>query len=792
MKKATDKESLFAEIRHRGVLHVCGLYGFAGWVLVQMADTTLSEGAVRLIWMGLLLGFPIAVLFGWRYDITHEGIRKTGSRNNGEELPLGFLDYGIIGSLSVVLVAIAGVTALEIRSLPGDDIRPPVATGPPAANSIAVFPFESCDEDADMEVLGSALAAQLIEWLAATEDVKVIARASAFAFRASMFELKRIAEPLGAAHLLTGTLCRDDGRLRLDVELVDADGFVMATQTFYETGNANLPQSETLVATVAEWTSGQLGFSGPTVMARTCEDLRAYQQTLVGQEYLRTAEFDKAMAAFEQALEDDAGCVDAMAGVARARIGWRGWEPVDHRVSLAEQEPVMRQAVALAPRSEFAADSLAMLLIQQDKTEEAVRVLEEAISHQPRSALLHTRLAEALAGQQRLDEAQAAARRALMLDPTAGNARIWLGVSLGRQRKMSERISVLMEGFERDPLNTGLLTNLAWAYYGTGQFHNANRVFERLRNLPDFPPDSWRDQFLITLWSGRVDKAIAVAIDMLENGGEDLAVDYVHRELCYAAITLGLQLGLLDDMNQWMTHLGQVPGERQQNTWREFTMYRLLILGDPEGAAAAAWSWFDDIGGLDAADSPVVGHILSTFVSVGQYEETLEIIEASGRSEHYATGPGAWIRAVALHGLGREPDASEAVQAVFISPIPDMEDALLGDGWRPPGRYYDLATNYALAGRRQDALDAMEMAVDAHFRGPLPRSSDALSALDEWTSLHDDPRFLELAEIVKEDLARQARRVKAMLESRDEDRLFAQLHAVNERHAAQQARSGRN
>ena len=96
MKKATDKESLFAEIRHRGVLHVCGLYGFAGWVLVQMADTTLSEGAVRLIWMGLLLGFPIAVLFGWRYDITHEGIRKTGSGDNGEELPLGFLDYGTV------------------------------------------------------------------------------------------------------------------------------------------------------------------------------------------------------------------------------------------------------------------------------------------------------------------------------------------------------------------------------------------------------------------------------------------------------------------------------------------------------------------------------------------------------------------------------------------------------------------------------------------------------------------------------------------------------------------------
>ncbi len=792
MKKTWDRRALFAAIRRRGILHVCGLYGVAGWLVIQMADTAMSDGAVRLIWTGLALGFPIAVLFGWRYDITHEGIRKTGAGDNGDELPLGLLDYGVIGSLSVVLVAIAGLTVLEIRSLPGDDMGVPTATGPPAANSIAVFPFESCNQDADMEVLGSALAAQLIEWLAATGDVKVIARASAFAFRASMFELKRIAEPLGAAHLLTGTLCRNNGQLRLDVELVDADGYVMATETFYESGNADLPQSETLVAAVAEWTSGQLGFSGPAVIARTCEDLGAWQQTLIGQEHLRTAEFDKAMAAFERALEEDADCVDAMAGLARARIEWRGWKPVDHNVLVAEQEPVLRRAVALAPDSEFAADSLALLLIRQKKIEEAEQVLEDAISHQPRSAMLHTRMANVLADQQRLDEAEAAARRALLLDPTAGDARVWLGVSLGRQRKMSERIIVLLEGFERDPLNAVLLNNLAWAYFGSGQFHKANRVFERLRSLPDFPPDFWRDQFLITLWSGRVDKAIAVAIDMLENGGEDLAVDYVHRELCYAAISLGLRLGLTDDMNQWMTHLGQVPGERQQNTWKEFNMYRLLVLGDMEETAAVSWSWFDDIGGMDAADSPVVGHILSMLVSVGQYEKTLEIIEASGLTEAYATGPGAWIRAVALNGLGREPEASEAVQQVFVSQIADMEDRLLGDGWRPPEHYYDLAINYALAGRRQDALDALEMAVDAHYRVPLYLPSDPLMAFEKWRGLHDDPRFLELAEIVQDDLARQSRRVKAMLESRDEEQLFAQLHAVNERHAARQASAGRD
>ncbi len=779
----SSRRSLLGEIRRRGVVHVAGLYVVAGWVIVQVADIVsqgpmpLPPDALRMIWAALFMGFPIAVLFGWRYDITREGIKRTSPRSDAdEELPLTRADFGLIGALGLVAAGIVGFTVVEVL----DAVRTAeieselqYANAPPATNSIAVLPFDSCEDNPGDEILGSALAAQLIEWLAAGESLKVIARASSFVFKGSMFGMQRISGSLNVAHLLTGTLCRDTGTLRLDVQLVDTDSFVLASETFSQPNDPDLPQSDPLVAAVAQWTAGQLGLAGPAVMVRACENLDAYQQTLVGREYLKTGEFEKALNTFERAVEKEAGCADAVAGVVRTKISSLGWAPVDHHVALQEQEEPARRAAAMDPSSEFAAETLAVLLVRLDRADEAEQVMRNAISHQPRSASLHARLASVVANRGDLEEAQTIAEKAIILDPTSTLARIWLGVTLGRQHRMSERIRVLTDGIELDPLNAELLNSLAWAYYGVGQFHNATRTFDRIRTLPDFPPDAWRDQFLITLWSGRIDKAIALAIDMLENGGEDLAVDFVHRELCYASMQLGI-LGLHDAMNQWMEQLGRVQGERFEHTWKEFNMYRLLTLQQDVAAAAFARQWFEEIGGMDALDSPVIPQIVGALVSAGEYREALDIIEAIGGNDFY---DGPFTHAYALYGLGREAEAREIIDKAFISQIPDQEDRLFGDGWRPPKHFVDLAYNYALAGRRQEALGALEMAVDAHVRHPLRDEREIFEAV---IALYDEPRFQELEEIVLDDQKRQARRVEAMLAERDVEALFAGMMAVTQ------------
>ena len=175
----SSRRSLLGEIRRRGVVHVAGLYIVAGWVIVQVADIVsqgpmpLPPDALRTIWAALFMGFPIAVLFGWRYDITREGIRRTSPRSDpDEELPLTRADFGIIGALGIVAAGIVGFTVVDVL----DAVRTAeieselqYANAPPATNSIAVLPFDSCEDNPGDEILGSALAAQLIEWLAAGE-----------------------------------------------------------------------------------------------------------------------------------------------------------------------------------------------------------------------------------------------------------------------------------------------------------------------------------------------------------------------------------------------------------------------------------------------------------------------------------------------------------------------------------------------------------------------------------------------------------------------------------------------
>ena len=109
-RPVTSRRSLFSEIRSRGVIHIAGLYVVGAWVIVQVADIV-SQGpmpmppeAIRLIWAALFLGFPIALLFGWRYDITREGRRMW--LNEHWKLPVGAVvtAAGLILNLDVVSV----------------------------------------------------------------------------------------------------------------------------------------------------------------------------------------------------------------------------------------------------------------------------------------------------------------------------------------------------------------------------------------------------------------------------------------------------------------------------------------------------------------------------------------------------------------------------------------------------------------------------------------------------------------------------------------------------------------
>ncbi|MEJ2129375.1 MAG: hypothetical protein P8X81_11090 [Woeseiaceae bacterium] len=125
------------------------LYIVAAWVLVQVASEALPafnmpENAIRYVWIAVLVGFPIAVLFSWNYDLTASGIRRTPSVDEGVEAvrPLTRIDYGILTALALVMLGTALGVGQRLADMQTAVARAP-ATRDIDPNSIAVLPLEN-------------------------------------------------------------------------------------------------------------------------------------------------------------------------------------------------------------------------------------------------------------------------------------------------------------------------------------------------------------------------------------------------------------------------------------------------------------------------------------------------------------------------------------------------------------------------------------------------------------------------------------------------------------------------
>ena len=172
------------ELRRRRVFRTAALYVVAAWVLLQVADLAfpaldIADEAIRFVWAGVILGFPIAVIFGWRYQVTTHGIEKTQPLAAGQspgDLGLKGLDFGLLAALSLVLVVIAFGVVREIRQ----SDRPGVSVFgreiPP--NSIAVLPLDNLTGDPEQRYFTIGLQEALISDLAVISGLRVTSRTS--------------------------------------------------------------------------------------------------------------------------------------------------------------------------------------------------------------------------------------------------------------------------------------------------------------------------------------------------------------------------------------------------------------------------------------------------------------------------------------------------------------------------------------------------------------------------------------------------------------------------------------
>ena len=225
---------LFNELKRRNVVRVGIAYIVLGWVALQVGDVLFDMFGTP-DWVGktlaglLLLGFPFACLFAWAFELTPEGIKKT------EEVDLSTsVTHSTGRRLNIVIIA-ALVVALgyfvwERQTLVDSAAYSDAYT---VDRSIAVLPFVNMSSDEEQEWFADGLTEEILNALARTPDLLVASRTSSFQFKGQNTDISDIAEALGVAHVLEGSVRRGGDRLRVTAQLIRArDGFHLWSETF--------------------------------------------------------------------------------------------------------------------------------------------------------------------------------------------------------------------------------------------------------------------------------------------------------------------------------------------------------------------------------------------------------------------------------------------------------------------------------------------------------------------------------------------------------------------------------
>jgi TolB-like protein/Tfp pilus assembly protein PilF len=357
------KPSFFAELQRRNVYKVGAMYAVAGWLVVQVVTQVfpifhVSELVQRLIVLGIVAGFPLALVLSWIYELTPQGIVKTDAVAPGASVTGQTgqkLNRAIIGALSLAVLVLLG-KILWPQAL---GTAAPATTAAPAADkSIAVLPFDNLSDDKANAYFAEGIQDEILTRLAGINQLKVISRTSTEKYKSHPDNLRTVAAELGVSSILEGSVQKAGDSARINVQLIDAATDHHLWARTYDRALKDVFAVESEVSQdIAEALQARLspGESG-TLAAVPTRNAQAYDWFLKGEYAFHHSAETEAEEDFRRAEEDyrQAIALDPDFALAHARLSYalmqRHW--FLRRLSpdeLAQAKASAERAVALAP-----------------------------------------------------------------------------------------------------------------------------------------------------------------------------------------------------------------------------------------------------------------------------------------------------------------------------------------------------------------------------------------------------------------------------------------------------------
>ena len=520
--------NFFSELKRRNVYKVAVAYAVVGWLLVQIATQVfpffeVPNWAVRLVVLLLIIGFPVALIFSWVYEITPEGIKRESEIESGKSITRK-TGRKLVG-LTVVLAAIAASLLVFQLVRPKAEPKKSAATQPSgeakpeiSPRSVAVLAFDNLSDDKGSEYFSDGISEELLTVLQKIPGLHVAARTSAFSFKGKKATAQEIGEKLGVVHLVEGSVRKAGDMVRIAARLTQAN---TGEEQWSENYTRNLKdvfgvQTE-LAQTIVEQLRGQLTGGAVNPIAKAdikaevraaakggTENVEAHEAYLQGRFFLNRhseKETDQARVAFERAVQLDPKFALAWAGLAQTHVwdcnyategGQKGFnahlaaarDAVEKALAIEPDLPealfaramietnfdynwkgaaeTLRKALALAPQDPALLIETGNLAQARGETTQAIEFFRRAVASDPVNAQALTFLAAGLSVVGRQEEARAEFTRVIELNPSAPNSNGGVGLTYLLQGKFEEAA----EAAQKDAADYARLLIVSCARWG--------------------------------------------------------------------------------------------------------------------------------------------------------------------------------------------------------------------------------------------------------------------------------------------------------------------------------------
>ena len=442
-EKSVALPGFFEEVRRRKVYRVAAGYVIGAGGIIQLASAAfpaweLPSWTLRVLIVSLLMGFPVALMLAWAFDITPDGIQVTPDGTTSKSHTRRNMILLIAGGL--ILSAAAGLFLL------------PRVAAHKIDRSIAVLPFQNLSDEKENAYFADGVQDDLLTNLSKIGDLKVISRTSVMPYRATQSNAREIGKALGVGTILEGSVRRVGNRVRVNVQLINAenDQHIWAEDYDRELTDVFAIQSDLAQQIASELRAKLSPIEKALIERKPTENSEAYLAFVEGHDLLTRpdrlrADTEKSEQLFERATRLDPNFARAFAA-----LGWvEDW--MYHSFDPTPARKAKAQAAA----------------------EEAVRLQPDLPEAHLAVGFYHYYCERNY--QSALDEF-AIARKSL---PNSADVYLAIGAIQRRQGKWAESTANMEKAASLSPKDAFLLVNLADNYRAADDFEHADKVFDR-------------------------------------------------------------------------------------------------------------------------------------------------------------------------------------------------------------------------------------------------------------------------------------------------------------------------